>query len=1093
MLTLRAAAALLAATDSIDALRTLVRPLGFAATPLPVDNALRAGLHWDGAVERAEIISGPGALRACLLELAPGAARSTTSMLATALASRAAHALWLCASVHPDGTIVLAVPRVGAPGATFVVDRGRIADSDADTIASLHAASRGSTADIALHARWCELLGRDALNRRFYRTLEHRVRAMATESTSRRGQEERDEVALACASRLLFLAFLQAKGWLDGDRAFIGRTFDQCMASSGGFHRRVLRPLFFGTLNTPLRRRSPVARAFGRIPFLNGGLFAPTAAERGPHAPVLHDAALGAMVHDVLGHYRFTAHEDRTSGDDAAVDPEMLGRAFESLMASRERRASGTFYTPSAFVGRVADDALLASVEAGLEASPGDVIDALRSGNVVPSARQRTTREALAALRVLDPACGSGAFLVHTLERLAAWYGQAGDMRGPDVIRRELLSRALFGVDRDATAVWLCELRLWLAVAVACDEPDPLRVPPLPNLDRNIRVGDALAGTVDWAGREPAVAPRMVHVAELRSRYARATGARKRNAARTLDAAERRAALESLEAVLARLRARRTDVVAARRGRDLFGNRSRLATLDREALVLRMESAAVRREHRRLRRGGALPFHVTVHFADIAALRGFTTVLGNPPWVRPHRIPPAERDALRERFTVLRDACWTPGAAAAGAGSGFGGQADLAALFVERSLALLRPGGILALLLPAKLWTALAGGGVRRLLADAVVRSVEDCTEAPELFDAVTYPSILVASTRHEGAPGALSAPAQVTVHRRQGLVRWTGTRGGLEWDDSPGSPWLLLPPPARAAFDRMRAAGRRLGELQLGRPLMGVKCGCNDAFLVHAGARDEGNTSATLRDVVGPAGRRGRIESELLRPVLRGEGLRAWCNGGAVDDGDPCGAPGDGDGAGAESIIWTHGETGPLRQLPPQAAAWLRAHRPRLAARSDVRTGAAWWGLHRTEGASPARARTVWPDMVRTPRATWLQQGDPTVPLNTCYVLPCATEDDACAFAALLNTPLVAAWLRALAEPARGGYRRLLAWTIALMPLPRDWPRARDILAPLARDARRAAEQGTPPAGSDLLEAALDAYRLRHQDIAPLLEWQFE
>jgi len=121
-------------------------------------------------------------------------------------------------------------------------------------------------------------------------------------------------------------------------------------------------------------------------------------------------------------------------------------------------------------------------------------------------------------------------------------------------------------------------------------------------------------------------------------------------------------------------------------------------------------------------------------------------VVGNPPWVRLHRIPPAERHSLRERYDVLRHAAWDAGAAAGGAGAGFAGQADLAALFVERSLQLLRPHGVLSLLVPAKLWTALAGGGVRRLLhTRARVLALEDCSGAPDMFDAVTYPSIVVA------------------------------------------------------------------------------------------------------------------------------------------------------------------------------------------------------------------------------------------------------------------------------------------------------------------------------------------------------------
>ncbi len=113
------------------------------------------------------------------------------------------------------------------------------------------------------------------------------------------------------------------------------------------------------------------------------------------------------------------------------------------------------------------------------------------------------------------------------------------------------------------------------------------------------------------------------------------------------------------------------------------------------------------------------------------------------------------------------------------------------------------------------------------------------------------------------------------------------------------------------------------------------------------------------------------------------------------------------------------------------------------------------------------------------------LPPGDDTVALNSCYVLPCATLEDARAFAALLSSPLAAAWLNALAEPARGGYRRYLAWTVALLPVPDDWPRARKLLAGCLTS------EGDPAAGDPrLLSAVLRAYRLRHVDLAPLLAW---
>lgn len=127
-----------------------------------------------------------------------------------------------------------------------------------------------------------------------------------------------------------------------------------------------------------------------------------------------------------------------------------------------------------------------------------------------------------------------------------------------------------------------------------------------------------------------------------------------------------------------------------------------------------------------------------------------------------------------------------------------------------------------------------------------------------------------------------------------------------------------------------------------------------------------------------------------------------------------------------------------------------------------------------------------VWADLGRVPRAALLPAGDPTVPLNSCYVARAPDLVDAQALTALLNSAPVAAWLNALAEPARGGYRRYLGWTVALLPIPQPWDQARSALAPVAA---RAAE-GTPPSASHLTATVAAAYGVDLEILQPLLAW---
>lgn len=1034
--------------------------LGFGAPHLPLDQDTARRMGLPSTLGDACIVPGNGALRALLVDASSEISlRALFTQLAAALAASTSHVLWLVIGSAAGGAEVgfacwtagSRAPRVTA----LVARRERVVASDAEAVRLV--AATNSAEDLLVHTRWCELLGREALSRRFYRVLEQRVRGLA-DSLEISSVTDRADLALLYVSRLLFLSFLEAKGWLDHDIAFLAHHFDACMGKGGQFHRRVLLPLFFGTLNTPVSNRAEAARRFGGVPFLNGGLFARSALERRHASARFSDESMGALFSDLLGAYRFTAREGHDEWTEAAIDPEMLGRAFESLMASRERRVTGAFYTPQSMVVHMTDKAL--AVALATEQVAGEHVDRALRGESLDAHAAGQLRTRLRTFTVLDPACGSGAYLVFVLERLALLHRAAGDDRRLAAIRRDVLSRAIHGVDVNPTAVWLCELRLWLSIVIESDETRMHAVPPLPNLDCNIRVGDTLVG--EAFSEPPSLVGPPAVLARLRERYVRAAGPRKAPLRRALAREERHRALAVIDRQLAKLSGQRREHLLARRAADLFGEHVAPGPeVQADMRTLRLRAAALRKERRRLADGGALPFSFPSHFGAAHARGGFDLVIGNPPWVRLHNIPPAARTALRMQYASFRDAGWDPAGNAAHTSRGFGAQVDLAALFVERSFALTCRGGTVALLLPAKLWRSLSGGGTRRLLATtAHLRAVEDWTDAPSTFDAAVYPSMVVASR-----PPTAGVSIDVAVRGRALDVTWrAGCLDVRLIRQDAGSPWLLLPPHVRAAFDRVIAHGIPLTDSALGHATLGVKCGCNDAFTVMALPHDA--------DMVGVAhqGRQGLVEREMLRPLLRGEAVTAWRI-----------APS------ATSLIWTHTPSGvPLSMLPAGAARWLSPWRRQLMRRTDLRGGARWWMLFRTDAADGSRARVVWSDFGRIPRAALLPAGDPIVPLNSCYVLHCADTVDALALTALLNSPIAAAVLNAIAEPARGGWRRYLAWTVGLLPIPRDWARARAILAPLTERALL----GHAPTSDELLAAACRAYRLRRADVAPLIAW---
>jgi len=1027
----------------------LLDELGFAKL-IPLDGKHLQSLSIPNSVSNPHLARGAGSLRALVFEIEQTSdLRAELNLIATRLASSAPQLLWMLIAVdHTNKKVAIAGfdlsalrPRVAA----LVTGHGDIVDSDSETVCAL-AATR-SDSDILTHCRWLEILGRESVSRRFFRALEHRVSCLSESLPPSVRREDAFELALLHTSRLLFLSFLETKGWLDRDHGFLANRFADCMVAGGGYHRRVLEPLFFGTLNTDPRNRASRAKAFGRIPFLNGGLFARSSLEVRCNRAFLSDEALGDLFGELLCRYRFTAREDTTIWSQAAIDPEMLGKAFESLMSAANRKATGAFYTPQSLVVEVAEQSLAYALRSPF-ASASDIALTLRG--TIPSPRlRRMLLDKSASITILDPACGSGAFLVRCLEQLSALRMRLGDARPVHVIRREILTRSIFGVDVNPTAVWLCELRLWLSMAIEDSESDPIRVTPLPNLDRNIRVGDSLSGDsfINSALRFPAS-----RIATIRGRYSRATGPRKKSLARALDSIERDCAISIATSRVRRLRSERGELLNALRSRDLFGNRPAPgADLKAKLSRLREDLRTANSESRRLAEGGGLPFSFAARFGDVASSGGFSIVIGNPPWIRTHNLDAGSRAELRRRYTVYRNSAWMGGSDAAAAGRGFGSQVDVAALFIERSIELLRVDGICGLIVPSKLWKSLAGGGARAFLTErATIKELHDLGDAPQLFDAAVYPSIIVAERSAVREPGGTMS---AVVHRRAGVKRWCMPISSLPLDHTYGSPWLLLPSRTRCAFDDIASAGIPLYETGLGRPLLGVKTGCNEAFVVQA-------DDPRIRDV----------EPEMLRPLLRGDAVTPW----AV-------APT------STRIIWTHGNDGqPLKSLPARTALILNRHRRALESRTDAIGKRSWWMLFRTESARFDLPRVVWSDIGRTPRAAVVPADNVLVALNSCYVVRCPTLPDAHALAAILNSQLVAAWLSVIAEPARGNYRRYLGWTMSIVPLPARWDRARAIMAPIAERAI----QGDEPSRDDLLDATLSAYDLSLSEVEPLLEW---
>ncbi|MBA2457638.1 MAG: hypothetical protein H0V43_01635, partial [Gemmatimonadales bacterium] len=211
---------------------------------------------------------------------------------------------------------------------------------------------------LAYAVRAAEALAGESVGRRFFQEFRATLERMAAGLPGPMRAEDRRVYSLLQLTRVLFLYFVQAKGWLDGRERFLADSVDRCLSRRRRLHRDLLRPLFFGTLNRPAAERCRTAADFGALPFLNGGLFEPHPIERRLRGDVPNDIWRDAFDR-LFERFHFTVSE---GAGDGRIAPDMLGRVFEGVMAPDSRRATGTYYTPAALVRALLDAALAAHV-----------------------------------------------------------------------------------------------------------------------------------------------------------------------------------------------------------------------------------------------------------------------------------------------------------------------------------------------------------------------------------------------------------------------------------------------------------------------------------------------------------------------------------------------------------------------------------------------------------------------------------------------------------------------------------------------------------------------------------------------------------
>ena len=354
------------------------------------------------------------------------------------------------------------------------------------------------------------------------------------------------EFGVRLIGRLMFCWFLKEKKSKNNLSLMPDELFSEAMIKQkDNYYNEVLEPLFFEILNTKQKRRKQefVNAFYKMIPYLNGGLFSPhfddlyhydKAKHRGVEGYVNVPNAWFNRFFSILNEYNFTVDENTSYDIELSIDPEMLGRIFENLLAEinpetgeNAKKSTGSFYTPRDIVDYMVDSSLTEYLQKKTKIDflkIKSLVSYVKTDSEITFSLQEKERiiDALFKITVLDPACGSGAFPIGMLQKIVyildvldpdakMWFQKSISSVDPlfkkeienkftigslNYIRKlAVIQNSIFGIDIQPIAVEIARLRCFLSLIIEelVDDDEPNRgINPLPNLDFKFIITNSL-------------------------------------------------------------------------------------------------------------------------------------------------------------------------------------------------------------------------------------------------------------------------------------------------------------------------------------------------------------------------------------------------------------------------------------------------------------------------------------------------------------------------------------------------------------------------------------------------------------------------
>lgn len=868
---------------------------------------------------------------------------------------------------------------------------------------------------------WEEAWSVEALTERFYDEFERVFYDFKSQVLSP-DQGSDDDLQAFCQlwfNRLLLLAFVERRKWLvtpDGRHDYLRAMWQRHNALGSYDNLGIpsdLAPRSFasvlGKVFTALDMEVDQRRLLwnytgvvGEVPYLNGGLFHLDEVER--HGYSIPDNAFEGVLGDdgLFVRFNFTVTESSPLDQVVAIDPEMLGRVFERLV--NDRHKEGKYYTPRPIVSFMVDESLKGYlVEKGVPTDKAALLvdhEAIRdedSGVHFDGDELGTTRELLTSIRAVDPACGSGAYLLGLLQKLFTlcyvleWRRLVQNLfpldRGRFLYKKklELVQQCIYGVDLDPTAVSIARLRMWLSLAVENIEGEKPR--PLPYLDFKIAQGDSLMFPIG-ANLQSTAESELFH----------------QFSAARFDA---ESADDSLSDEFRSTR--RDEAIQLRKDIQSFADVASLA---------------------------AFPWPIAFEEVFRSSPPGFDIVVANPPYVNSGELL---RSVGEVRKRALVGAYPETGS----------GTADLLVFFFERGVRLLKPGGQIAFITSNKWLKSGYGGKLRSFLAKSVqIHELLNYNDNEVFKRVIAYPLVTIA-----GKPlaGALSIRTRYTS-----VAKFIGSES-IPPPTALAEGGHFLPADALATdgawrfegdgderLATMREHGIPLGEYVQGRIYRGVLTGLNEVKIGSDG-RMYGKSVPNGVRVVSKEGvfvidgakraeliAEDRRSDEIIKPLAVGRDIRRW----RVEDND-------------RWLIFTR------RGINIDAFPAVKRHLAQFRARLEPRPRGSSEGEGRKPGSYKwfeiqddiayfevfQRPKIVYPDMSQEPR--YALSYPEQYFANTVYV---AAVDDLYLLG-VLNSSVFNAQLRSLLNANRGDTQRAFSDRLLKAIVPNAGPQQKELI----------------------------------------------